>query len=121
MNYNKQFTLKNFNMLLLFKYLKKLISIHLDIIKYILNKVEINGTNDIACLTRNLKIKVSGGAHRFRFDSSKNIFFLEDNFRKHYFGNRHRGFFLYTQGLDHRRDSLANSYCLEKINLVTSF
>tara|TARA_Y100000589_G_C27136479_1_gene622786 strand:+ start:43 stop:912 length:870 start_codon:yes stop_codon:yes gene_type:complete len=84
-------------------------------INYPLNVIEKNSNNKISLAIKNLKLKLTNKKNRFQYDKKLNLFFVTEDSYKHYFGNRSRGYFLYTKGLKRRGESLAECYCLMHI------
>jgi FkbM family methyltransferase len=96
-------------------YFKQVVAVHKKVLFFPINRLEEGCNNTCACTIRNFKTKLKGFGHRFYYDESANLFYVIDGSEKHWFGNKIRGFGLYAAGLANRRDSLANSYSLNKL------
>ena len=64
----------------------------------------------------NLILYLKKSDHSFGYCEEKKLYFVKDNYNKHFFFNRERGFGLYYQGLKSRREQLKNSYKLGHIS-----
>ena len=88
-------------------------------ISYLLRTIEKKLTYISACKVRNIAQKVSGRNTRFGYDKASELFFATDMGINRYFGERERGFALYTRGFKYRSEQLIKSYCIENISIET--
>ena len=95
---------------------KKLIKkFFLRLISYFFRNLEKISSDKIAIKLRNLRNRISKYNYFFGFSKSKNLFYISDEYNKHFFGNRKRGFSLYELGLNYRASQLADSYLIKII------
>ena len=71
----------------------------------------------IACAIENIRCLGFGYEVRFFYDKKNEIFGALESETTRFFTDFHRGIWLYGSGLSHRNKSLADSYCVEKLNI----
>lgn len=86
----------------------------------ILRHIENKLSPKYACIIRNFAQKISGRSARFGYDNETELFFAKDLGLKRFFGERARGFALYTRGLKFRSEQLIESYCLSEVKIKNS-
>jgi FkbM family methyltransferase len=102
----------------LVNYLRQMFSIHKKAVLWPINKLEDRGGHGISCRIRNLKIKLNGLKHKFGYDRSTSLYFVEEGSVRHYFGDKIRGFNLYSEGISHRTKILSESYHLNSVDFA---
>jgi len=102
------------------RYLFQIFTIHRDLLLLPLVFLEKKGSHRIACITRNFRANLYNYPVRFFYDKLVNQYYILDDGEKHYFGDRDRGFGIYSKGLVSRRDSLVESYHLKHIEFSNS-
>ncbi len=100
----------------LINYFIEIYRLHKRFMFWVINSIEEHSSRSIALQTRNLINKLKGLNHRFFFDESALLYYVEEKGRKHYFGNKRRGFQIYYYGIDVRAQSLGQSYMLDMVN-----
>lgn len=101
-------------------YVRQLASIHLRLVARPVQLLEQRVGGATACRIRNCKLRLKGHTHRFAHDRASNLYRVTDGEHAHWFADRERGFALYADGLDSRRDELCRSYLLDRVEFRPS-
>src|SRR3984885_7239886 len=102
----------------LMNYFRQILSVHKKVVLWPINTLEERGDCRISCRIRNLKIKLKGLRHRFGYDFSASLYFVEEGTVRHYFGDKMRGFELYSEGISSRIKILSESYLLNSVDFT---
>lgn len=99
------------------KYFHKLFLLNKPYLFYPLKKFQEKSSPGLACAIENFKNLVRGRNHRYGYDVTSSLYFVEEENVKHYFANRDRGFIdLYCFGINVRAAALAKSYFIDHID-----
>lgn len=98
-------------------YLCELYLVHRKIWLDILKRVLFHLGPNQACSLKNTLQRFGGRSARFSYDHRTCLYSLHDQGLVHFFGEKMRGFELYSSGLQQRAERLAASYLIDQIQL----
>ncbi len=100
----------------IFSYFKDLYNLHCNYFESLINEILRYLPPKKACFLKNKMQKIQGKKTYFTFDEVNNIYYCSEDDLQHFFSNRERGFYLFSEGLKNRIKNLGESYFIDKIN-----